>query len=118
MRVALVIAMVGAASCGMAAAGDARTRLGRTAARSESQSGNTERSSAALTGDPRIWFAKGQDALQAGDLDSAEADFRKVAAADPTAAAPYANLGVIAMRRKRWDEALLLLQKAEKLDAK
>ena len=33
-------------------------------------------------------------------------------------AAAYANLGVIAMRRKQWDRALELLQKAEKLDPK
>ena len=68
--------------------------------------------------DPKAWFARGQAALLAGDLDSAEADFRKVAAADPASGAAYANLGVIAMRRKQWNQALALLQKAEKLDPK
>ena len=38
--------------------------------------------------------------------------FRAVIAADPRAGTAYANLGVIAMRRKQWDHALTLLQKA------
>ena len=65
--------------------------------------------------DAKAWFAKGQAALQSGDLDSAEQAFRKVLAADPTAGAAYANLGVIAMRRKNWHEAFKDLKKAEKL---
>src|SRR5882672_8338741 len=56
--------------------------------------------------DPQIWFAKGQTALQSGDLDAAEAAFRQVLAADPRAGSAYANLGVIAMRRKDWDHAI------------
>jgi Flp pilus assembly protein TadD len=68
--------------------------------------------------DPRVWFAKGQAALQAGDLDAAESAFRKVLVADPQAGSAYANLGVIAMRRKDWDRAILLLRKAEKLEPK
>ena len=36
----------------------------------------------------------------------------------PGAGAAYANLGVIAMRRKDWDHALALLRKAEKLAPK
>ena len=65
--------------------------------------------------DAKAWFAKGQAALQSGDLDSAQSAFRKVLASDPNAGAAYANLGVIAMRRKNWDEALKNLKKAEKL---
>ena len=87
------------------------------AARAQRQAGSASHSVTAPP-DPQIWFAKGQAALQVGDLDSAEADFRKVTAADPTSGAAYANLGVIAMRRKQWDHALALLQKAEKLDPK
>src|SRR6266568_243876 len=68
--------------------------------------------------DPRAWFAKGQAALENGDLDAAEAAFRQVIAADPRAGAAYSNLGVIAMRRKQWDRAIALLQKAEKLEPK
>ena len=66
--------------------------------------------------DPRTWFARGQTALQSGDLDAAEAAFRQVLAADPRAGSAYANLGVIAMRRKEWDHAITLLEKAEKLE--
>ncbi|HEX4378788.1 MAG TPA: tetratricopeptide repeat protein, partial [Candidatus Acidoferrum sp.] len=61
-------------------------------------------------------FARGQQALQTGDLSTAEASFQKVLSIDPQAASAYANLGVIAMRRKEWDRALTLLQKAEKLE--
>ena len=68
--------------------------------------------------DPQAWFAKGQTALQTGDLDAAEAAFRQVLAADPRAGSAYANLGVIAMRRKDWDHAITLLRKAEKLEPK
>src|SRR6266446_6808993 len=68
--------------------------------------------------DPRALFAKGQTALQSGDLDTAEAAFRRVVALDPRAGAAYSNLGVIAMRRKEWDRAIALLRKAEKLEPK
>jgi tetratricopeptide (TPR) repeat protein len=68
--------------------------------------------------DPQAWFAKGQTALQGGDLDAAEAAFRQVLLADPRAGSAYANLGVIAMRRKEWDGAITLLRKAEKLEPK
>src|SRR5215470_12103603 len=61
-------------------------------------------------------FAKGEAALQAGNLDAAEKAFREVLARDPNAGgAVYANLGVVEMRRKNWDEALKDLRKAEKL---
>ena len=63
-------------------------------------------------------FRKGQTALQTGNLDGAEAAFKKVLSLDPGAAAAYANLGVVAMRRRDWDGALKLLEKAEKLDPK
>jgi tetratricopeptide (TPR) repeat protein len=65
---------------------------------------------------PSGWFAQGQSALQSGDLGTAEAAFRRVLEADPNAAPAYVNLGVIAMRRKQWDNALTLLRRAEKLD--
>ena len=68
--------------------------------------------------DPQAWFAKGQTALQAGDLDAAEAAFRRVLVADPRAGSAYSNLGVIAMRRKDWDHAIGLLRRAEKLEPK
>jgi tetratricopeptide (TPR) repeat protein len=68
--------------------------------------------------DPRVEFAAGQSALGDGDLDAAEKAFRRVLIVDPRSAAAYANLGVIAMRRKAWDRALQLLLKAEHLDPK
>jgi len=63
-------------------------------------------------------FTEGEAALQRGELETAEAAFRMVLAADPRSGAAYANLGVIAMRRKDWDHALSLLQKAERLEPK
>jgi Flp pilus assembly protein TadD len=68
--------------------------------------------------DPEAAFAQGQAALQSGDLATAEAAFRRVLSVDPQSGAAYANLGVIAMRRKEWDHALSLLQTAEKLEPK
>lgn len=65
--------------------------------------------------DVKAQFEEGQKALQNGDLEAAEAAFRKVLAADPRSAGAYSNLGVIAMRRKEWDRALSFLQKAAKL---
>lgn len=67
---------------------------------------------------PAAWFAKGQSALQSGDLSGAETAFREVLALDPRSGAAYSNLGVIAMRRKKWDQAITLLRKAEKLEPK
>ena len=60
-------------------------------------------------------FAEGEAALRAGQLDRAEADFKKVLAADPNSAGAYANLGVIAMRKQEWQHALDLLRKADQL---
>src|SRR5437667_9009356 len=68
--------------------------------------------------DAQALFAKGQRALQAGDLDAAEAAFRQGLSLDARAGSAYANLGVIAMRRKDWDLAIALLRKAEKLEPK
>ena len=67
---------------------------------------------------PAAWFAKGQTALQSGDLEAAEAAFRKVLTLDPRSGAAYSNLGVIAMRRKEWDQAITHLRKAETLEPK
>jgi len=66
----------------------------------------------------QAWFQKGQVALQDNDLSSAEAAFRQVLVLDPKAGAAYANLGVIAMRQRKWDEALQNVHKAEKLSPK
>ncbi len=60
-------------------------------------------------------FRRGQSALKDGDLEKAEAAFRRVLALDPQSASAYTNLGVIAMRRQQWEQALRWLHKAEKL---
>jgi tetratricopeptide (TPR) repeat protein len=65
---------------------------------------------------PSQWFARGQAALKSGDLATAEAAFREVLKLDPQAAPAYVNLGVVAMRRKQWDQALALLNRAEHMD--
>ena len=69
----------------------------------------------AKTADPAQLFQRGQDALNHGKLDEAEKDFRAVLAVDSKSGAAYANLGVVYMRRKKWDLALTELKKAERL---
>lgn len=65
--------------------------------------------------DPALLFQHGQDALSRGRLDEAERDFRAVLQVDPQSGGAYANLGVVYMRRKQWDKALEMLEKAERL---
>lgn len=48
----------------------------------------------------------------------AERDFQSVLASNPKVAGAYANLGVIYMRRKQWNQALAMLGKAERLAPK
>src|SRR5215468_4882306 len=60
-------------------------------------------------------YAAGETALRAGDLARAEQNFRMVLARNPGLAGGYANLGVIAMRRRQWNQALTLLKHAERL---
>jgi tetratricopeptide (TPR) repeat protein len=64
---------------------------------------------------PAQLFQEGQTALSQGDLNKAESAFRGVLAMDPQSAAAYVNLGVVEMRRKHWDPAIVNLKKAEKL---
>jgi tetratricopeptide (TPR) repeat protein len=65
--------------------------------------------------EPAQLFQRGQDALNRGQLDEAEKDFRGVLAIDPQAGAAFANLGVVYIRRKQWIAALEMLHKAEHL---
>jgi tetratricopeptide (TPR) repeat protein len=60
-------------------------------------------------------FNQGESALRDGNLEVAEAKFKQVLSADSTAAGAYANLGVIAMRRQKWPQALAMLNTAERL---
>ncbi len=70
---------------------------------------------AAASQDPAKVFAEGEDALGKGDLDGAERSFKRVLALNPRVAGAYANLGVIHMRRKQWQQALASLDQAAKL---
>ena len=69
----------------------------------------------AQSADPAAIFQRGQDALNRGELDAAERDFRQVLKIDPRSGAACANLGVVAMRHKQWGEALDWLQRAQRL---
>jgi Flp pilus assembly protein TadD len=60
----------------------------------------------ATAADPQQLFHEGEAALKKNNLDSAERSFRGVLALDPQAAGAYANLGVIAMPRRQWPQAL------------
>jgi len=53
--------------------------------------------------------------MQRSQLSLAEEKFRRVIALDPNSSAAYVNLGVVYMREKRWDDALVELHKAESL---
>src|SRR5450432_461062 len=79
---------------------------------------NNDTARATAPNDPKVLFSQGQAALQRGDLQEAELSFRAVIAADPRAGSAYANLGGIPIRRKKWDHALTLLQKASALEPK
>ncbi len=68
-----------------------------------------------MSDDPAQIFQRGQDALNRGQLDEAERNFRSVLAVDPHSGAAYANLGVVYLRRKQWDKALDMFNKAESL---
>jgi tetratricopeptide (TPR) repeat protein len=65
--------------------------------------------------DARELFTRGQQALEHGDLVQAEAAFRQVLTIHASDVGAHANLGVIAMRRKKWRTALNELRSAEKL---
>ena len=60
-------------------------------------------------------YQKGEEELRTGDLAGAERDFRLAALKDPASAGAHANLGVVYMRRKQWEQALYQLHAAEKL---
>ena len=87
------------------------------AARSAQKSADASRAAASASAgqDPEKIFAEGEASLGKGDLDAAERSFKRVLAIDPRAGTAYANLGVIEMRRKHWEQALDNLQKAENL---
>ena len=60
-------------------------------------------------------YTAGEQALKRGDLDAADSAFLKVLKLAPTDVGARANLGVVAMRRHNWKQALEYLDEAEKL---
>jgi Flp pilus assembly protein TadD len=60
-------------------------------------------------------FEEGQQAITRGDLARAESAFHRVLAINANDANAHGNLGVIAMKRKRWSTALSELRAAETL---
>ena len=64
---------------------------------------------------PSEVFARGKQALQAGELTKAEGCFRLVIHMDPRSAAAHTNLGVVYMRERRWGDALVELGQARAL---
>ena len=72
----------------------------------------------AWAADTRQIFEQGQRAMDAGDLATAEKDFRAVLAAEPDNVGAHGNLAVVYMRRKQWKAALADLQAAERLAPK
>src|SRR5215470_3594264 len=81
-------------------------RLAEASSKAQPAQGDGSGASVSGLADARRWFDAGQSALATGNLDAAERDFQKVLSADPRSGAAYANLGVVAMRRKQWDKAL------------
>jgi len=60
-------------------------------------------------------YEQGEEALRENHLTDAEKAFRRILAMNPQDAGAYANLGVIAMRRKQWPLALRELEQSARL---
>lgn len=63
------------------------------------------------------YFQQGHEALAHGHFAEAEAAFRKLTQLDPTAAVPYANLGLVYFEERKFTEAIPVFQRALKLDS-
>ena len=66
--------------------------------------------------DPRAVFERAQTALQNQDLASADAGFEDVLRLDPQSVAALSNLGVVYMRKEKYDRAIQAFLKAQKLN--
>src|SRR5579872_5267440 len=82
---------------------------------STSAASSVEEAPASSTENLQALLAQGESSLRAGNLDAAEQAFRKALVLNPQLAGAYANLGVIEMRRRHWEQALALLKKAQRL---
>src|SRR5271165_7029238 len=92
-----------AAICALSGALGLRMAEGQAATAQGSATAKT-----AVPGHMAEVFREGAEALHAGDLDLAEKRFRQVLGAEPRSAPAVANLGVVAMRRQHWGEAVRL----------
>lgn len=72
-------------------------------------------SSSQSSATPADIFKEGVQAIKTGNLETAEAAFRKVLELEPNSSAAHINLAVAYMRQKRWAEALTQLHQAEVL---
>ena len=72
----------------------------------------------AQAADAKQTFDRGQHALDASDLTSAEKDFRFVLSVEPDNVGAHGNLAVVYMRRKNWKAAMAELQAAQRLAPK
>ena len=70
---------------------------------------------AAQPASTRQIFEQGQQALDHGDLATAEKAFRRVLDAEPNNVGAHGNLAVVYMRRRDWKPALAQLRSAERL---
>ena len=85
-------------------------------AQNSTQSGGSTEATRSAVSDPAALFEDGERALAKGEYKRAEQAFRAVIDLDPRSFAAYANLGVVYMREKKWDAAVSMLHKAEKLN--
>jgi len=90
---------------------EARVQAATAINRGLSQTSDAARAESAF----RQVYEEGQQALRENRLADAEKAFRQILAMDPKNAGAYANLGVIAMRRKQWAAALRNLEQSERL---
>src|SRR5258706_3960939 len=105
--------VLAAAFCALGAVAGAGLAEGQTAKGKDAATAKT-----AAPGHMAAVFREGAEALHTGDLDRAEKCFREVLAAEPGSAPALSNLGVVAMRRQHWAEAVRLLTQAAKLAPK
>jgi tetratricopeptide (TPR) repeat protein/TolB-like protein len=92
-----------------------KTELDITELRLEIQSSGANTAANAVSASPGadtpIWHVRrGHQELSAGNLDTAEADFRAALAADPSSAAAHLGLGEVDRRRGKLDDAVQELQ--------
>ena len=85
-------------------------------AQNAAQSTASTKATRSAASDPAAFFHDGEIALSSGEYQRAEQAFRAVIDLDSRSFAAYANLGVVYMREKKWDAAVSMLDKAEKLN--